>query len=71
MVWVHPSKEGRELIKWAKERGWTDVPPKGRGYVKLLCPCGDHQTWIHTTPSGRNYFNNKRRELARVCPPAD
>lgn len=55
-------------IEQAEALGWTFVPNR-KGYDKLLCPCGQHQTWLHRTPSNPNYFREKIAHLARVCPP--
>jgi hypothetical protein len=49
----------------AKELGWSEVVPNGKGYLKLLCPCGKHKVWLHKTPSGVNYFKNVIKFLRR------
>lgn len=58
-----------EAVDGARARGWTPIfPPNKKGYIKLLCPCGSHMTWLHKTPSNPNYFREAIQHLARKCP---
>ncbi|WP_409494952.1 hypothetical protein [Amycolatopsis sp. cmx-11-12] len=34
-------------------------------YYTVRCPCGQHQRWIHLTPSGSNYGKNALSWLLR------
>lgn len=51
----------------AAELGWTDAGDNKKGYTKLKCPCGDHITWLHKTPSNPNYWNEKIQYLRTRC----
>jgi hypothetical protein len=55
-------KDARRI---AAELNWREVEPSGKGYLKLLCPCGKHKTWLHWTPSDVNYYKNKIAYLRR------
>jgi len=57
-------KDIAELIGEFERAGWRVVYPKS-GYVKVLCPCGDHKRWIHKTPSDPNYCKNALQWLYR------
>jgi hypothetical protein len=57
-------------IEQAGLLGWDFVPSK-KGYDKLRCPCGVHQTWLHRTPSNPNYFRERIAYLRRTCPPPE
>ena len=51
------------LFEEAKRLGWTRVD--GKGYTKLLCPCGEHKTWVHKTPSNPNYYRERLKFIGR------
>jgi len=55
------------VLKFAEALGWRVVEPNGKGYTKLLCPCGKHKKWLHKTPSNPNYFNETVRWIERTC----
>lgn len=57
----HPVKELEALLREAESKGWS--VDKGKGYFRLRCPCGKHQTWVHLTPSNPHYEQEKRKKL--------
>lgn len=43
-------------------------PATGKSnYLKLVCGCGKHLTWLHATPSNPNYYREKIRNMRRQC----
>jgi hypothetical protein len=62
-----------ELFRIATELGWRSGGTSGKGYEKLLCPCGAHKVWIHKTPSDPNYYRHTikwiRRQVCEVARP--
>lgn len=60
-------REQRGVVAFAKSLGWTAEEPNSKGYIKIKCACGKHQTWIHKTPSGVNYWAERRRFIERTC----
>lgn len=59
----HPRKELEAVLEHYHQAGWRIVgPPR---YYTVKCPCGQHQRWIHLTPSGANYGKNALAWLER------
>jgi hypothetical protein len=59
----HPKKELEALLGEFHDAGWRiEDPPV---YYHVLCPCGNHQRWIHLTPSGSRYVRNALAWLYR------
>jgi hypothetical protein len=63
----HPDKDiERYLLKEAESRGW--YVGKKKKYFKIMCPCGDHLTWVHLSPSNPNYLKDRLSYLeGRTC----
>jgi len=59
----HPRKELEAVIREAEARGWR--VSKGKGYFRMLCPCGKHKKWVALTPSDPRYGTNLGKWLAR------
>lgn len=59
----HPSKDLEALLDEFHAAGWRIQDPPT--YYKVLCPCGEHQRWIHLTPSNPNYGKDASRWLRR------
>ena len=59
----HPRKELETIIREAEARGWGVT--KGKGYFRMLCPCGQHKKWVALTPSDPRYGTNLGKWLAR------
>jgi hypothetical protein len=59
----HPVKELEAVLSYAEGRGWRVW--KGSAYFGMRCPCGQHQRWVHLTPSNPNYERNLRSWLKR------
>jgi hypothetical protein len=59
----HQAKELEAILRDAERRGWQ--VDKGSGYFRMRCPCGNHQRWVHLTPSSPNYGLNLRKWLER------
>lgn len=56
-------KEIECLLGEFHDAGWTIIdPPK---YYTVRCPCGQHQRWIHLTPSSAAYVKNALQWLYR------
>lgn len=50
----HPKKDGEDALAEFDELGWQIVdPPK---YYTVKCPCGEHMTHLHITPSNPNHW---------------
>lgn len=70
----HPKKEGRWVLDELERLGWwIDDPPK---YFTAYCPCGDHMTQIHITPSNPRHWQErlnwaKRQPCMRSEPEED
>lgn len=59
----HPKKELEAVLCEFDAKEWRiEDPPT---YYQVKCPCGEHQRWIHLTPSGRNYGKNALAWLER------
>jgi hypothetical protein len=61
----HPRKDLEEVLATFAAAGWrVDDPPK---YYRVRCPraCGQHQRWIHLTPSDPNYGSHALHWLYR------
>lgn len=53
----------------AKELGWEVRAATGKSnYLKLVCGCGKHLTWLHASPSNPNYYREKIKNMRRSCP---
>lgn len=51
--------EREDVFAEAARLTWTiDERPNRKGYLKMRCPCGKHQKWLHKTPSNPNYFRD-------------
>ncbi|GGK61028.1 hypothetical protein Sme01_02640 [Sphaerisporangium melleum] len=62
----HPDKEIRKLLDEAEDQEWEVVPPTGRGYWKIKCPCDDkHWSTVKISPSNPNYLKELRKKLKR------
>lgn len=59
----HQVKELEAVLQQAEGRGWRI--DKGSKYFSMRCPCGNHQRWVHLTPSSPNYELNLRKWLQR------
>lgn len=59
----HSKKELEQLLELFDSCGWRVT--KGKKYYKVYCPCGDHQTTVHLSPSNPNYELDKRKWLER------
>ena len=61
------SKSGVQEVPRCREGArspWRVKEPSGGGYTYILCGCPDkHHTWVHRTPSNRNYYRRKRVTL--------
>lgn len=57
--------ERRRLFDRADELHWRVGEPNKKGYVKLLCPCGNHKRWVHKTPSDPYYYLQALKWLER------
>lgn len=51
------------LLNEFRDAGWT-VSRKQK-YYRVQCPCGQHQRWIHLTPSDSRYVKNALSWLRR------
>jgi hypothetical protein len=60
----HPKKDLEEVLRTAEAAGW--LVEKGKGYYLAWCPCGNHKTTIHLTPSNRHHGNQKLRLMRRT-----
>ncbi|GAA1782386.1 hypothetical protein GCM10009834_47600 [Streptomonospora arabica] len=59
----HPKKDGREVLHEFDRLGWRiEDPPK---YFTVYCPCGDHMTHIHLTPSNPRHWEERLRWAKR------
>lgn len=57
--------ERERLFQLAADLGWVPRDPNKKGYVKLVCPCGKHLTWVHKTPSNPYYYDEKIKFITR------
>jgi hypothetical protein len=57
--------EREDVFQAVEELRWTQKKPNKKGYIKLLCPCGKHKTWLHKTPSNPNYYRERVNFLRR------
>lgn len=63
-----PNKRTRELIESLNLGGWVVDEPIGKSNIwKARCSCGDHLEYIHSTPSGAKYGENKLAKCKREC----
>jgi hypothetical protein len=62
--------EREDVFQLADELHWRNEGPNKKGYVKLLCPCGKHKTWVHKTPSNPDYYRQRMNFLRRACGPS-
>ncbi len=60
-------RERQRLVKALEAFGWTIVRENTKGYLYVRCPCGDHQHWLHKTPSDPNYFRRQEQHLIGEC----
>lgn len=58
-------KEIRELVDHVENHGWRVEEPQGGGYLKALCPCGDHIKRIKFSPSNPRTPLNDRKWFER------
>lgn len=59
----HPKKEGEDALAEFDELGWQIVdPPK---YYTVKCPCGEHMTHLHISPSNPNHWKERLRWAKR------
>lgn len=58
----HSEADARRV---AKELGWREAGRNKKGYLKLLCPCGQHRKWLHKTPSDPDFFKHAIAYLRR------
>ena len=58
--------EREDVFAVAFELGWTVRKRRsGKGYEMLVCPCGQHKTWVHKTPSNPNYYRERVNFIRR------
>lgn len=57
----HQVKELEALLAEAESKGWR--VDKGSKYFRLRCPCKNHMTWVHLTPSNPRYAQERRQYL--------
>lgn len=56
----HPKKEGEEALREVEAHDWrADKRKTGKGYFRLRCPCGDHITRLHLSPSNPNHYKER------------
>ena len=60
----HPRKDLEAVLREAEGKGWRVT--KGKGYYKMLCPCGRHQKSVHLTPSDPDYRRHLLGQLRRA-----
>lgn len=60
---THKEPELQQLLMEFHQADWRIVDP-GK-YYKLFCPCKEHKTTMHISPSGANYALDKRKWLHR------
>lgn len=60
----HPRKDLEALLAECDSRGWRIE--KRRKYYQVYCPCGDHKTTVHITPSDVRYLKNKQMLIRRA-----
>lgn len=59
----HSKKDLEQILQLFDASGWRIT--KGKTYYKLYCPCRDHKTTVHLSPSNPNYALDKRKWLER------
>lgn len=59
----HPKKELEAVLEVFDLHGW--VVTRRKGYYRVRCGCGLHQTSVHLSPSDPNYPRNKLAWLHR------
>ena len=60
------SENSREdALRIANELNWREGRLNDKGYLQLLCPCGQHIKWLHKTPSNPNFFTEAIKYLRR------
>jgi len=60
----HPVKELEAVLQEMESRRWR--VGKSKKYFEARCLCGEHQRWVHLTPSDPNYERNLRMWLKRL-----
>ena len=53
----YPKEEGQHVLETFHAHGWKITGPST--HYSARCPCGDHQTQVHLTPSNPRYWRNK------------
>lgn len=56
-----PDHTRKDALEAAQELHWVVAGGGGKGYTKLLCPCGKHKKWLHKTPSNPNHFKEEEQ----------
>lgn len=55
----HPKPDGQKALEAFDTLGWRiEDPPK---YYSVKCPCGDHMTHVHLSPSNPKHFQERLR----------
>jgi len=57
----HKVKELEALLAEAESKGWR---VEKTTYYRLRCPCGEHQTWVHLTPSNPKVHTGEAAEAS-------
>jgi hypothetical protein len=66
------NSERENFFLYAAKMHWQQSGESGKGYVKLVCPCGQHIMWIHKTPSNPNHYRQRAQLIKRLgCKPTE
>lgn len=59
--------ERQRALKLLRQNGWRVDHENRKGYLHLLCGCGQHRGTLHKTPSNPSHFRQKAAFLVRQC----